>query len=231
MSNLRPWIKLVLAISLDGRIASPLDDVSHIGSTGDKRFLEEALAWSDATLMGGNTLRKHKSTCLIKSPKLIKKRTKKGLKEQPISIIISKGIDHNLKWPFFNQPLERWLLKPSNITESKVEPSNKNYGYKHKLNLAETWRETFQLLRGKGLYKIVLLGGAELADSILKEDQIDELQLTLCPKILGGEKTWIPTTNQKNLLALGKEEAWKLKEALPIEGSECIMRYLRNRAN
>ncbi len=231
MSSLHTWIKLVLAISLDGRIASPLDDASHIGATGDKRFLEEALAWSDATLMGGNTLRKHKSTCLIKSPKLIKKRTKKGLKEQPISIIISKGIDHNLNWPFFKQPLERWLLKPSNIAESKVRHSNIIYGYKYKLNLQETWKETFQLLGRKGLYKIVLLGGAELANSILTEDQIDELQLTFCPKILGGEKTWIPTAKNKNLLAIGKEEAWKLKEALPIEGSECIMRYLRNRAN
>ena len=59
------WIKVVLAISLDGRISLPNGGKAQLGNKGDRRVLEESLAWADATLMGGETLRVHKNTCLI----------------------------------------------------------------------------------------------------------------------------------------------------------------------
>ena len=53
------WIKLVLAISIDGRIAYSHGGASNIGGTGDRKILEQSLAWSDATLMGRKTLSIH----------------------------------------------------------------------------------------------------------------------------------------------------------------------------
>ena len=52
-------MRLVLAVSLDGRLAPPSGGAAQLGGSGDRRVLEEALAWSDAALLGAGTLRAH----------------------------------------------------------------------------------------------------------------------------------------------------------------------------
>ena len=43
----RPRLRLVLAVSLDGRLAPPQGGAAQLGGPGDRRVLEEALAWAD----------------------------------------------------------------------------------------------------------------------------------------------------------------------------------------
>ena len=52
----KPWVKLVLASSIDGRIAYPEGGKTQLGQSGDRLILEESIAWSDGILMGGQTL-------------------------------------------------------------------------------------------------------------------------------------------------------------------------------
>ena len=85
----KPWVRLVLASSIDGRIAYPEGGKTQLGQSGDRLVLEESLAWSDGILMGGQTLRDHQSICIIKNKSLIKERVLKGQNEQPISLIAS----------------------------------------------------------------------------------------------------------------------------------------------
>ncbi len=53
------WVRLVLVISLDGRITFANGGPSHMGGAGDREVLEEALAWADGAMIGGGTLRTH----------------------------------------------------------------------------------------------------------------------------------------------------------------------------
>ncbi|MFM8674853.1 MAG: riboflavin biosynthesis protein RibD, partial [Vulcanococcus sp.] len=46
-----PLLKLVLAVSLDGRLAPPAGGAAQLGGRGDRRALEEALAWADGCLI------------------------------------------------------------------------------------------------------------------------------------------------------------------------------------
>ncbi|MGA0022394.1 MAG: riboflavin biosynthesis protein RibD, partial [Vulcanococcus sp.] len=48
----RPELRLVLAVSLDGRLAPPAGGAAQIGGRGDREALEQALAWADACLIG-----------------------------------------------------------------------------------------------------------------------------------------------------------------------------------
>ena len=73
-----PWLRLVLAVSLDGRLAPPEGGAAQLGGKGDRRALEEALAWSDGCLIGGETLRRHGTTCLIHAPDLLEERARQG---------------------------------------------------------------------------------------------------------------------------------------------------------
>jgi 5-amino-6-(5-phosphoribosylamino)uracil reductase len=76
-------------------------------------------------------------------------------------------------------------------------------------------------LAAEGLERLVLLGGARLAASLLALDLVDGIQLTLVPRLLGGGHGWLP---QAPLPAPGR---WELEESRPLGQGELLLRYGR----
>ena len=102
----QPWLRLVLAVSLDGRLAPAGGGAAQLGGRGDRRALEEALAWADATLVGAETLRRHRSHCLIHHGDLLSRRQAERRPPQPIAIVVSRCAALPADLPFFHQPLQ-----------------------------------------------------------------------------------------------------------------------------
>ena len=216
----KKWIKLVLASSIDGRIAYPEGGKTQLGQSGDRLVLEESLAWSDGILMGGQTLRDHQSICLIKNKNLLKQRTLEGKNEQPIALIASNQKDFPANWLFFKQPLQKWLIQNQD-KQKEIMPPN---GFDKKINLKLSWRESLDDLYHKGIAKIVLLGGTNLISAFLLEDLIDELQITITPYLLGGHYSWVLS----ELRSINKKNNWILKESKKLGNNELLIRYFRN---
>ena len=97
------------------------------------------------------------------------------------------------------------------------------------LGIHKLTSHTLKELAKEGLFKILLLGGAELVGSLLKEDQINEIQLTIAPKILGGTFPWVPFQNLELPQALGESQAWLIQQQRHIEGDEIVLNYIRNK--
>ena len=225
-------LRLVLAISLDGRLAPPSGGAAQIGGRGDRRVLEEALAWGDAALLGAETLRRHGSTCLIHAPDLLAQRSRQGLSPQPLALVLSRRGLIPAALPFFSQPLERWLLRmPSPEAAAGTAeplpagPSDRLDGGFARVLDAPGWQAALGLLAAAGLRRLVVLGGAAVAAGLLAENRIDELQLTLCPRLLGGEHLWLPASP---LIPPRAAAGWTLLEHRPLEGDELLLRYGRN---
>ena len=224
-----PWVRLVLAISLDGRLAFPHEAIKPLGGKSDRYCLEKSLAWADGTLIGGGTIRAHCKTCLSHDPQLLKERTEAGRSKQPIAVVISKQNDFCQQWPFFNQPIQRWLVSPrENSSQCSGSPPT---GYQRQFIKQGSWENTLSELSQAGLKRLVLLGGANLVGSFLEADKVDELQLTLTPKIIGGDYNWMPK-NIKNLpTELSEPNAWRLTDHKSIGDNELLLRYFRNSEN
>ena len=218
------WVRLVLASSIDGRIAYPEGGKTQLGQSGDRLVLEEALSWSDAILMGGQTLRDHQSICIIKNKRLLKKRILDGKAEQPISLIASNQSDFPINWLFFKQPVQRWLLQK----ETKNNDNQLPNGFHKRINLKFRWRDSLNDLNDEGLSKIVLLGGAKLISSFLIEDLINELQITITPHLLGGSHCWVSSKLNNLNKMINHSENWILKETKQIGNNELLIRYFRN---
>jgi 5-amino-6-(5-phosphoribosylamino)uracil reductase len=212
----RPEVRLVLAVSLDGRLAPAEGGAAQLGGPGDRRVLEEALAWADACLIGARTLRLHGTTCVIRDPGLLEQRSAEQRSPQPHALVVSRSAEFEAGLRFFQQPLQRWLLTPS---PTPAAPP----GFEQ-IRWLQSWPALLQGLAAEGLQRIVLLGGAALAAQLLELQLVDELQLTLVPRLLGGAHTWLPES-----LALAPN-AWRLSEHRPLEGEEFLLRYRRIRA-
>ena len=258
-----PHLRLVLAISLDGRLAPPEGGDASIGGRGDRRVLEEALAWCDGALLGAETLRLHGSTCLIHDPDLLERRAQRGRSPQPLALVASRTGRLPAGLPFFAQPLERWLLlaqvpgqeagagdpvpalaSPSadqGAPQAPVADQEPAAGQERwspwdgaalpagfaRVIPMQGWEPALRQLAAAGLERLVVLGGAALAASLLAENRLDELQLTLCPKLLGGEHTWLGPTA---LLPGAACSGWRLLEQRRLEGDELLLRYGRSQA-
>ena len=218
------WVKLVLASSIDGRIAYPEGGKTQLGKSGDRLVLEESLAWSDGILMGGQTLRDHQSICVIKNKKLLKQRTLEGKNKQPIALIASNQIDFPVNWIFFKQPIQKWLIQQQDTKKEIMLPN----GFDKKINLKITWRDSLDDLYQRGIAKVVLLGGANLISAFLLEDLIDELQITITPFLIGGDYCWVSSELRNLNTIMNKKNNWILKESKKLGNNELLIRYFRN---
>ena len=219
LTSLRPFVRLVLAISLDGRLAPPEGGAAQLGGEGDRRALEHALAWGDACLIGAGTLRAHQCTCLIRNPQLLEQRRSDGRTEQPAAVVVSRSPDFSSTWRFFDQPLQRWLLAPEPVDQ----------GFDRWFPLAPTWPERLEALGAAGIQRLVLLGGAQLSADLLQADCVDALQLTLVPQLLGGCFSWLPCTGVPLPAALAQPGAWQSDGLEDLGDGELLVRYQRIR--
>ena len=218
-------LRLVLAVSLDGRLAPAAGGAAQLGGSGDRRALEEALAWADGVLIGAETLRCHGSTCLIHAADLVAQRQQRCQPPQPTTLVVSRSARFPAQMGFWQQPLQRWLVAPDPVALAAAAPSTPPVGFHRQLPL-QSWPQLLAALAGEGLERLVLLGGAALAGSLLAEGLVDELQLTLCPLLLGGTHSWLPATPllPRPFTAAG---GWQLVEQRPLGGDELLLRYRR----
>ena len=88
------------------------------------------------------------------------------------------------------------------------------------------WSDLLAQLAAEGLERLVLLGGARLAASLLALDLVDGLQLTLVPRLLGGDHGWLPQA------PLPAAATWELQESRCLgEEGELLLRYGRPQVN
>ena len=216
-----PRVTIVIASSLDGRIAFPEGGESHLGSEEDKRILNTNLSMIDATIFGLGTLKAHQSTYLIKNR--YETNEVKISKSQPISIVASNSKKFNRNWKYFRQPIRRWL-----ITSNKVDNSSNN-NFEKQIFFENSWGETLISLKKQGINDLALLGGAKLINSFLKEDLITDIKITIIPKIIGGKYTWIPPEQSNEIFNL--KRLWEIKSIENLMNNEIHIHYKKFKRN
>ncbi len=213
-------IILIIASSLDGRIAFPDGGPSHLGSLEDRKILNDSLSNVDATIFGSGTLKAHKSTYLIKN--LLTKNNFKSTKHQPISIVAGDSNKFSGKWNYFTQPIKRWLISSNNerSDENKIN-FDKQFIFK------ESWRETLKVIYNEGIKTIALLGGTKLITSFAKENLIDEIKITIVPDIIGGKYSWISSYSNNLIYNFGNK--WTIKNIKALDTNEIFIHYAKKR--
>ncbi len=225
MCQSRPWATVILAMSLDGKIASAQSPNQLFGSTHDYEHLEELVAQADAVLFGAGTLRAGGTAMRIQRETLIQARREWGKPDQPIQIVCSQSGHLDPELRFFQQRIPRYLL--TTTTGARAWEGKPDFDQiltpttpAGQVDLVAAYEEFGKL----GIKKLAVLGGGVLIAALLASNLIDEWWVTLCPLILGGTTAATPVAG----LGFSVDQAprFHLQQTRQI-GNELFLNYQR----
>jgi riboflavin biosynthesis pyrimidine reductase len=180
----RPLVAMNFAATVDGR--ATIGGVSGpIGSDADTAMLSGLRQRFDAVMIGAGTMRSERYGRLAADPEQRRNRERIGLPAEPLMVIVSGRLDLPWDAPLFTAGGGRVLI----FTASEAEPpptATPLQVVRHE-RFIELGAALRHLRRECGVRALLCEGGPGLHAELEGGDMVDELFLTIAPKLAGGE--------------------------------------------
>jgi riboflavin-specific deaminase-like protein len=167
--------------SLDGR--ATIDwRTKGLSTELDRQLFHHLRTQADAVMVGAGTLRIERYGRMAKSDELRDKREREGLARDPLAVVISGRLDLPADLPLLNEPEQRVVIATASDAELPGLGEQVEY-----VRVGDDLPLLMARLREKyGIRSIVCEGGPTLNSFLLAAGLVDELFLTLNPKLAGG---------------------------------------------
>jgi len=184
-----PFVFVNMAMTADGKIATANRVVHSFGSARDLAHLYELRATADAVMCGARTVEVSKTILGTGGEKFRKQRLQHGLTEYNLRVIVSGSGSIDPAAEIFQKKFSPVIVLTTKRVSAKklaklrvLADEVKVFGATEvNFRLALCW------LRAKwGIKRLLCEGGGELNDALFRAGLVDEINLTICPKILGG---------------------------------------------
>ncbi len=231
MREARPYVIINMVSSLDGKAASD-GKASQIGSSADRTLMRALRAHVDAVMVGSGTLRAEKLRLDVPE-NLSRKRESRGLKPQPLAIVATTSGDVPLEENLLgSSPDNLLILATPTVPQSRlaalsrvasVEIMPYETGDLHLLDPTDA----LKVLKKRYAVDVLLIeGGPTFNHALISAGLVDELFLTMAPKLLGGEKPETLNILEGSPLIPNTENAEQPELiSLHLSGSELFLRY------
>jgi len=203
------------AISLDGRINTRERRCAFLGSPRDHARMSRLRADADAVLVGGATFRNWPHAALPD------KTERHRLRGRPWNVVVSRRLDLPFDADFFSEPAIRPLLLSSTGVGAMVP----GLAAEHEAWAGESndipvpWM--LAQLERRGVERLLVEAGGDLLFQFLAAGAIDEMFVTLCPRVIGGDA---PTLADGAGFDLADAARLRLR-ATEVEGDEIFLHY------
>jgi 5-amino-6-(5-phosphoribosylamino)uracil reductase len=185
-----PFVFSNFAMTADGKIAFANGGFTPFSSRRDREHMMELRATADAVICGARTIEVTETILGTGGNKYRKRRLKRGLAEFPLRIIVSGQGSINSRSEIFQERFSPILiLTTARISKSRLKKLRAVADEVEIFGKTEIdFRAAFRWLFKKWKIKRLLCeGGGELHDALVQAGLMDELHLTVCPKIFGGK--------------------------------------------
>lgn len=208
----RPTVFVNMVATIDGKILSGERDetVHDLGSDLDHATMKQIQAQADAVLIGMGSL--------VATPGLT-------YNARLLRFVATRSGRVNPADRFWNEPDPDQAFAITPIETSAILPEGIQA-----ISMGSgdvDWPAVFRTFRqDMGIARLLVEGGSELNAALMKLDLVDELFLTLAPKIKLGRD--VPTYADGEPLDRTAIQNYDLVSCLPVEG-EVFLRYRRRR--
>lgn len=179
----RPYIVLNMISTADGR-ATISGRTREMGNDADRELFHALRGEVDAVMVGAGTLRVERYGRLVRDRARRERREREGLAPDPLACVVSGRLDLPGDLPLLQDSQSRVVVLTSSEEEIGEVPAQVEYlrGGTHPLEL----RPLVERLRGEYDLRLVLCeGGPTLNGWLLGEGLVDELFLSVAPKLDG----------------------------------------------
>jgi riboflavin-specific deaminase-like protein len=204
----RPYLVANFISSADGKAAFR-GRSGPLGNAADREIFRRLRTQVDAVLVGSGTLRAERYGRLVRDPDLRADREAEGLAPDPLACVVTRTLNLPLDIPLFQDPDQPSVIfTPS---EEPLEGAGPSVQVERVRAEELTMTTVVETLRARHEVRSILCeGGPTIFGVLLGEELVDELFLTLAPKIAGsGEPTIVEGMPLSELVEL--ELVWTLE--------------------
>jgi len=183
----RPHVGVNMAMSADGKTSTYRRESFSLGSPSDRYLMDVLRAKADAVIIGARTLASDGWAIRVRHAGMRTRRVEQKRTPHPLNVVLSTDLDLPVRAEFFTFPeTEKLVITTRRATARRVESFRR---------LAEVVvlprerilaRYALRVLADRGVKRVLVEGGGTLNFSFFREDLVDEVYLTVTPRILGG---------------------------------------------
>ena len=177
----RPYLALNMVSSLDGR--ATLDGRTRgLSTEADRRYFHALRAGVDAVMVGAGTLRAERYGRMAKSEEVRARRAAEGRSPDPVAVVLTASLALPADLPLLAEPEQKVVIATASDAELADAQAQIDYvraGDDLPLLMAKL-REDYEI------GSVLCEGGPTLNSHLLAAGLVDELFLTLNPKLIGG---------------------------------------------
>lgn len=222
------FVLVNMAMTADGKIATANRAAASFGSARDHEHLLELRATADAVMCGARTVDSAEINLGPGGAQFRKRRLQRGLAEYNLRVIVTGSGSVSSKAEIFKHRFSPILvLTTRRASTVQLRQLRRLATAVQVCGTREVdWPAALHWLRCEwDIRRLLCEGGGELNDALFRAGVVDEVNLTICPRIFGGRAA--PT------IAEGKGFA-TLANALPLQlrsvrrvGTELFLRFTR----
>ena len=189
MRSSHPFVSINMAMSADGKIAPPHRRFVTFGSRRDHKNLLALRATADAVMCGARTVDSAPITLDAGGAAYEQRRLRAGLARQNLRVVVSGSGSVDLRAAIFQHQ-----VSPVIVMASGQAPKSRLAKLERLANCVKVCGEKSVSLgqalgwlrREWAVKRLLCEGGGELNFELLRLGLVDELHLTLCPRVIGG---------------------------------------------
>jgi riboflavin-specific deaminase-like protein len=178
----RPFLAMNFATTLDGRAA--VGGVSGpIGSAADTAMLAGLRTRFDAVMIGAGTMRAERYGRPVADQEKRERRERLGLPHDPLMVIVSGRLDLPWDAPLFSEGGRVLIFTAAEAEPPPTETSLRVVRHEGGIDLAAALAH---LRQERGVRALLCEGGPRLHGELQARGLVDDLFLTIAPKLAGG---------------------------------------------
>ena len=182
----RPWLRANMVTSLDG---SAVKDgrSGGLGGPADKEVFGVLRSLCDAVLVGAGTARAEGYRAPRAKEAHVERRRQSGQRPAPVLVLVTRGLDLDPTGALFTGT-ERTVVVTSGSTDTSArdrlaEVADLVVAGDDQVDIGAA----FDVLRERGLRRVLCEGGPSLLGDLAAAGRLDELCVTISPQLVGGD--------------------------------------------